>query len=208
MKNATLGEVRRWRYWPVRALGMVAAYALLIAASPATAQVGKVIDTRGASIVERQGQSPRLLGAGEDLAERDVIRVSRDGYTMLRLHDNTRVTLRPNTVFRVEAYRESRPENMLLGLLRGGMRVLTGLIAQRNPSAVRFQTVMVTIGVRGTEFDARLCAGDCEQEAGAIPATVAQLPGVIARVVEMKGVAVAATSSGGSLRLAPGAALF
>jgi hypothetical protein len=102
---------------------------------------------------------------------------------MLEFKDLTRITLRPNTVFRVDAFSETTPRQMVLGLLKGGLRAVTGEIAKQEPQAVRFQTNTAILGVRGTEFDLRLCDNDCTAEeraaAAAVPSNVA------ARVVEV-----------------------
>lgn len=175
---------------------------------PATvlAQAAKVVDVRGTSLVERAGAAPRILGAGEPLDARDTISVARDSWAILEFSDQTRVTLRPNTVFRLDSYKADAPEAMLMGLVKGGLRVVTGLFGKRNPQGVRVQTAVATIGIRGTEFDARLCEDDCaaEEKAGPAPRP-AVLP--VARVVEMNGV-VGAGRTGEAVRLlVPGAML-
>lgn len=183
---------------------------VLSAAVQAQAQVvphvARVLDSQGTTLVERSGQPPRLLGRGETLSERDVVSVARDSWAILEFNDQTRITLRPNTVFRLDAYRDDAPESMLLGLAKGGMRVVTGLLGKRRPDAVRIHTATATIGIRGTEFDARLCADDCATEERARPAPrPVVLP--VARVVEMSGV-VGAGSAGEPVRLlVPGAML-
>lgn len=175
---------------------------------PATAlaQAAKVIDVRGTSLVERAGAAPRILGAGEPLDARDTISVARDSWAILEFSDQTRLTLRPNTVFRLDSYKADAPEAMLMGLVRGGLRVVTGFFGKRNPQGVRVQTAVATIGIRGTEFDARLCEADCAQEERLHPAPLR--PQTVARVVEMKGVVAAAGIDGAGRVLVPGAALY
>jgi hypothetical protein len=50
---------------------------------------------------------------------------------------------------------------MLMQMVRGGFRAVTGLISKSSPNAARVQTNTATIGIRGTDFDARLCTGEC-----------------------------------------------
>ncbi|MBX9903668.1 MAG: FecR domain-containing protein [Burkholderiales bacterium] len=135
-----------------------------------------------------------------------MINVARDSWAILEFNDQTRITLRPNTVFRLDSYKADAPEAMLLGLVKGGLRVVTGLLGKRNPSGVKVQTAVATIGIRGTEFDARLCEADCAVEERTRPAPrPLVLP--VARVVEMNGV-VGAGRAGESVRLlVPGAML-
>jgi len=178
---------------------------LLWLPATALAQAAKVVDVRGTSLVERAGAAPRILGAGEPLDARDTISVARDSWAILEFSDQTRVTLRPNTVFRLDSYKADAPEAMLLGLVKGGLRVVTGLFGKRNPQGVRVQTAVATIGIRGTEFDARLCEADCAQEERLHPAL---RPQTVARVVEMKGVVAAARAGEVGRVLVPGAALY
>jgi len=180
---------------------------LMTAAAHAQAPVARVLETKGTTLVERSGQMPRLLGAGETLSERDTVNVARDSWALIEFNDQTRVTLRPNTVFRLDSYKADAPETMLLGLVKGGLRVVTGLFGKRNPQGVKFQTAVATIGIRGTEFDARLCEADCAAEEKSKPAP-RQLVLPVARVVEMNGV-VAAGRAGETVRLlVPGAGLI
>ena len=41
---------------------------------------------------------------------------------------------------------------LLVSLLRGSMRMITGLIGKKQPDAVRVETQTATIGIRGTDF--------------------------------------------------------
>lgn len=177
------------------------------APAAASAQVAKVLSVDGTSMVERAGQPPRILGAGETLEQKDVISVAADSHAVLEFRDQTRITLRPNTVFRIDAFTDSAADSMLFGLVKGGFRAVTGLIAKRKPGAVRVETTTATIGIRGTEFDARLCERDCAAEERARPTPRVGL-NVIARVIEMNGIVAAVQTGAASRRLAPGAAIF
>lgn len=184
------------------------AAALLIAAvssHPALAQVARVMGVQGTAMLERAGQSPRILGTGDGVEQRDVINVAKESNALIEFRDRTRVTLRPNTVFRVTSYSEAEPQGMVLGLVKGGMRASTGDIGKRDPASVRFQTNTAIIGVRGTEFDARICEDDCGAEQRAKPAARAA-DHAAARVIEMSG-AVSATLGRTSRILVAGASL-
>jgi hypothetical protein len=52
----------------------------------------------------------------------------------------------------------------LLDLVKGGMRAVTGAIAQRRPEAYKVRTPVATLGVRGTEYYLRICEQDCADE--------------------------------------------
>src|SRR5690606_19192386 len=51
--------------------------------------------------------------------------------------------------------------NALFRLLKGGFRAVTGLIGKENRDNYRVRTPVATIGIRGTDFEARFCQGDC-----------------------------------------------
>jgi len=141
---------------------LVATPGLARADSPA---VGKVLFARGAVSAQQPQGAPRLLDTGAALLLRDTVVTAGGSFALLQLNDGSRFTLRPDSRFVVEHYAESGPaEGVLLGLLRGGLRILTGAIGKRNPDSYRIKTPVATIGIRGTEFDARLCEKDCAEE--------------------------------------------
>lgn len=173
----------------------------------ASAQIGHVVSVQGTALVERAGKAARIIGAGEALEQKDVINVAQASHAVLEFRDKSRITLRPNTIFRVETYSDTAPQAMVLGLTKGGFRAVTGDIGKQNPSAVRFQTDSVVLGIRGTEFDARLCEDDCTSEEGGKPA-VRAVARAAARLIEVNGTANAVDGKGGDRGLVAGAALY
>jgi hypothetical protein len=118
------------------------------------------------------GQAPRTLGKGLPLREGDRLTTSEGGSAIIKLEDGTRMTVRPNSELVVQQYqfKENASDNtMLMQLVRGGFRAVTGLIAKGSPNAARVQTSTATIGIRGTDFDARVCSRDCGAESARIP---------------------------------------
>jgi ferric-dicitrate binding protein FerR (iron transport regulator) len=66
-------------------------------------------------------------------------------------------------------YKEGSPENsMVMQLLRGGFRAITGFISKGSPNAAKVQTATSTIGIRGTDFDARICGPECRAESAKV----------------------------------------
>ncbi|MBW1912413.1 MAG: FecR domain-containing protein, partial [Deltaproteobacteria bacterium] len=70
------------------------------------------------------------------------------------------------TVFVLEKYTYDKGRgSAVMRLFKGGLRAVTGLIAKRNlERGYRLHTPTAVVGVRGTEFDARLCEDDCADE--------------------------------------------
>jgi hypothetical protein len=190
-------------------MGVVVVFATLVS-SLAHAQIGHVVSVRGTAMVERSAQPGRILGAGEKLEQKDVINTAQSSHAVLEFRDKTRITLRPNTVFRVDSYSDAqdanRPQGMVLGLVKGGFRAVTGDIGKANPQNVRFQTETTILGIRGTEFDARLCADDCASEERTVPLQRVRAVAA-ARVLESTGVITAISEQGRERTLVPGALL-
>lgn len=152
---------------PLAARALLGAW-MLLAACAASAQVaGQVEFSRGVGFAQSPGQTPRTLGQGLPLREGDRLTTSDGGSAIIKLQDGTRMTVRPNSELVISQYqfRENADDNgMVMQLVRGGFRAVTGLISKSSPNAARVQTSTATIGIRGTDFDARVCAGECGRE--------------------------------------------
>ena len=126
---------------------------------------GKVEHVQGLVSAQQADGVARLLEKNDPLHEGDTLTTTERSYAVIALSDGSRMTLRPATTFTIEHFSlAAGSEAAAFRLLKGGLRTLTGLIAKRNPDAVRFQTPTATIGIRGTSFDARICGEDCRRE--------------------------------------------
>ena len=192
-------------------LMMLAAWALASALASAQS-AGEVEFARGVGFAQAGEQTPRTLGKGLVLSVGDRLTTAEGAVVIIKLIDGTRMTLRPNTELVLQQYqfKESAPDNsMVLQMLRGGLRAITGLISKGSPDAAKIQTTTATIGIRGTDFDARLCAKDCSQEVAA--SDQEQRPNRVlasAKLVAMQG-GFSAVNSGGEKRgLVAGASVY
>jgi hypothetical protein len=98
---------------------------------------------------------------------------------------------------------------MFMQLVRGGFRAVTGLIAKSSPNAARVQTNTATIGIRGTDFDARICARDCGAESARVAAPAR--PNAVqasARIVTAQGDVNAVDGAGQRRRLVDGGSIY
>lgn len=197
-----------------RALARLAAGSLLaLAAGAVLAQAaGEVEFARGVGFAQAPGKAPRTLGKGLPLQQGDRLTTSEGASAIVRLADGTRMTVRPNSELVLSHYqfRENAPDNgMLLQMIRGGFRAVTGLIAKGSPQAARVQTRTATIGIRGTDFDARLCAGDCAAESDKVAERAR--PNVVlasAKVVQSQGELFALDASNQRRRLVDGGSIY
>ncbi len=148
--------------------GAIAALLLAFGSSDASAagKAGDVVLSHGVVSGHTVGASPRLLGPGSGLQEGDVVTTGPRSVALLKLVDGTKITLRPDSSFQIAKYDLAEDhEEGLMTLFKGGLRAVTGFMSKRNPNAMRLRTAVATIGIRGTEFDARLCGSDCASEA-------------------------------------------
>jgi hypothetical protein len=164
---------------------------------------GEVEFARGVGFAQATGQTPRTLGKGLPLQEGDRVTTADGASAVIKLQDGTRMTVRPNSeiVLSQFKFKENATDNsMVMQLVRGGLRAITGLVAKSSPNAARIQTATATIGIRGTDFDARICRADCGKEAQAVDAKqrIAQVQ-ASAKVVTVKG-ALTATDAQGTRR--------
>jgi hypothetical protein len=192
--------------------GWASAQTVAPTAASGSPAAGEVEFSRGVGFAQTPGQTPRTLGKGLPLIEGDRLTTAEGGSAIIKLQDGTRMTVRPNTEMVVQQYRfkENAPDNsMVLQLLRGGFRAITGLISKASPNAARIQTSTATVGIRGTEFDARICAKDCAAEAANIPDKAR--PSVIlasAKLVDTQGQVVATDATGQKRTLIDGSSVY
>jgi hypothetical protein len=191
---------------------VLAAASALAQAAPAGQGAGEVEFSRGVGFAQTPGQTPRTLGKGLALKEGDRLTTSEGASAIIKLQDGTRMTVRPNTEMVIQQYqfRENAADNsMVMQLLRGGLRAVTGLIAKNSPNAAKIQTNTATVGIRGTDFDARVCARDCAAESARIQESAR--PNAVqasAKIVSSQGEINAVDGAGQRRRLVDGGAVY
>lgn len=202
-------QIRPW----VRALGC-GVFMAFFGAMPAHSQsVGEVEFTRGVGFAQTTGQGARVLSKGVALKEGDRLTTSEGSTAIIKLQDGTRMTVRPNSEMVIQHYqfKESAPaeNSMVMQLLKGGFRAITGLISKSSPDAARVVTKTATIGIRGTDFDARVCTTDCRAESGKILETPrANTVQASAKLVSAQGVVSAVDAAGLRRRVVGGGSVY
>ena len=144
---------------------LLAATATLSAVAHAAGSVGQVTHLSGVLSAKRADGSTKLLAVKSDVLEGDTLGTEQETYARVKFADGAEVVLRPGSQLTVAAYAfdQAKPEsdNIVLNMLKGGLRAVTGLVGKRNRDAVNFATTTATIGIRGTHFGALLCQSDC-----------------------------------------------
>ena len=146
--------------------------ALLVAPTLALAAAGQVTHLSGPLFALGPDGARRVLAVGSEVNLGDTLITEARTYARVKFADQGDVTLRPDTQLKVEryAFNQAKPDedSAVLGLFKGALRSLTGLIGKRgNKDAYRMNTATATIGIRGTHFGALLCQNDC----GGVPTT-------------------------------------
>lgn len=135
----------------------VAAFAVPSFAQNAQGYVQEVSGTVTGQVGSGRSAS---VSRGQTLVNNATVTTGARSYAVLKFEDGTAVLLKENTTFQVQnyAYNAKAPENAsaVFNLIRGGLRMITGLVTSRNRNALKVGTPLVTIGVRGTEFVAEL----------------------------------------------------
>ncbi len=146
-------------------------------AAPLSSGVGQVTHLSGTLVGRMDGQTqPRLLATRSAISPGETIATQGDTYARIKFNDGTEVVLRPNTQFKIESYtyEEAEPakDNIIFGLLKGGLRSVSGLISKRNREKIQYTTVTATVGIRGTHFGMLICSADCAN----IPTVTGSMP--------------------------------
>jgi hypothetical protein len=140
---------------------------ILSTSAQAADPVGVLKFARGEiNIVSVSGEARKAV-KDDNLMQDERVITGAASIAVIRLNDDSRMTLRPFSEFRVNLLNTddgSSQQSAVLNLLRGGLRLITGLIGKVNPAAYRLNTPVATIGIRGTEFNTRLCGSDCAAE--------------------------------------------
>src|SRR5258706_6746056 len=117
------------------------------AGAVATSIVGQVTVQTGSA-------SPRMLRQGDGVQQGDTVMTGAASAAVIKFDDGQVAALTANSRMTITAYRynpESGGGNILLSLIGGGMRAITGLIGKRSPTQVAYRAATATIGIRGTD---------------------------------------------------------
>jgi hypothetical protein len=160
--------------------------ALMWAGAPAWAAVaGTVVNLSGPLMVKRADGTARILAVKSEVEEGDTLVTEKNTYAMLKLIDNSEITLRPGTTFTIDkfTFESGKPEddNAAFNLVRGGLRSVTGLLGKRSKQRFALKTPTATIGIRGTTFVAQYVPTPQESPA---PNTSGLAPGLYVQVLD------------------------
>ncbi len=132
------------------------ALALLCPLALAAQVAGTVVNLSGPLLAKKENGTVKVLALKSEVEQGDTLMSEKNTYAQIRFTDNSEITLKPNTTFKVEAfaYDAGKPEgdSASFNLLKGGLRSVTGLLGKRNREKFQLRTPNATIGIRGTTF--------------------------------------------------------
>lgn len=180
--------------------------------------VGTIKSISGLVSLKSAEGKDKFASIGTKLLVGDVINTHKNSSAMLEFIDTTQVALRANSQFVVEnyTYQAEQPiaDKAEFKLVKGGLRTVTGLIGKRgNPDSFALKSETATIGIRGTDFTARICKGrECEKlaknETEDDVVTNTSTVGAAGRVAQLTGELKAKDAKGQLRLLNKGAAVF
>ena len=135
------------------------------------ADVGRVLLAAGNPVAIRGNQTVNLT-YGAMIQDKDLLRTGAASNLQVRFTDESIVSMKENSELRIDDFRfsgkEDGSERGFLSLLKGGLRTVTGLVGRSNNANYRLSTTTATIGIRGTDYAATLCQGDCRNSDGSL----------------------------------------
>jgi hypothetical protein len=183
--------------------GLTTMLVLLASGLAQAAPAGQVTHLSGILSVKRAEAPAKMLSIKSEVQEGDLLSTESETYARIKFVDGAEVVMRPGTQLKVASYSftESKPQadNVVLSMLKGGLRAVTGLIGKRNRDQVSFTTSTATIGIRGTHFGALSCNNDC----GGIP-TVSGKPPDNGLHLDVAAGAIVVSNQGGKQEIGTG----
>lgn len=126
-----------------------------VAAPAASVPRSGIVKIIGGDVRVRDAQGERPLKSGDAVFANDRLISGKESSVSLVLRDGTTLVLANNSQLELQKFAfdaTTQDGNMLVNLLQGSLRMLTGLIAKVNPDAIQVKTKTLSVGVRGTDF--------------------------------------------------------
>lgn len=122
---------------------------------------GIVIMARGdVSAQNSRDELVRPLSRRSPILAGDTIYTGTDSRIQIRFNDNAILALEPDSQLQIQSY-QARPDSpdepeILMNLVAGGFRTLSGQLGKLTPGAYRVDTPVGSIGIRGTLYGASI----------------------------------------------------
>lgn len=153
--RASFGRIRQIGGSALVAILAMNAPNVLAAADPAAS-----VQFTSGHVTATAANTTRSLAKGDGIFAGDRVDTAENGRVQMRFTDGGLVSLMPNTTFSVDAYLHGddadEANNLVFGMLKGGLRTVTGAIGKVKHDQYELKTPVATLGIRGTEYVAVL----------------------------------------------------
>lgn len=121
---------------------------------------GRIIMARGdVQAISADGEA-RKLKRRDSIYSHEIIKTGAKSKVQIRFIDNALLALKANSELNIKAYVYSevneKDNQVLMELVTGGFRTLTGKIGKGNKEAYKVDTPVASIGIRGTLYDVQI----------------------------------------------------
>jgi len=141
--------------------GLLVATVLCVAVPLARADQATVTHLSGVLSAKKPDGTIRVLAERSEVGTGDVLTTETNTYANIRFADGGQMTLKPTSSVKIEkfAYQKDKPQqdSFVVNLLQGGLRLVTGIVGNRNRNKFQIGTQTATIGIRGTTFNVDDC---------------------------------------------------
>ena len=118
---------------------------------------GVVLLAKGETYATNPNGKQRPLKRRSRILEGDILSTTANGKLQIRFIDKALLTLKSNSKLDVSAYQlaknENESEEVVMNLITGGFRTITGTIGKGEKSAYTVNTPAASIGIRGTNYE-------------------------------------------------------
>lgn len=132
---------------------------LLARVTEAAEPIGSVFLSFGENRAIGADRQERILRRSDELFVEDRLFTSETGQLQLRFIDGSRLALKPSSEFVIADFQfnpqQTEGSKTIFKLLQGGMRTLSGQIGKSANDDYRMETLVATIGIRGTYYGAQ-----------------------------------------------------
>jgi hypothetical protein len=150
------------------AISLLLLSSLLIFSSVSFAEtaVGRITHLSGPLFAKKADGTTRVLSINSSVEQGDVLVTEKKTYARIKFTDNSTITLHPHTQLKLSQYMfnqaKAKDDNIVIDLIKGGMRAVTGLIGKRgNQDSYKLNTPNAVAGIRGTTYECKICEGNC-----------------------------------------------
>jgi hypothetical protein len=122
---------------------------LLIGGTAGAEPIGRVSDASGLLLAKTATGSIKVLAVGSDVERGETLFTRADTYARIGLNDQSSVALGPDTELSVETY---SADSASLKLVKGRVRVSSGLLATHHPDSFTLTAGTTTVDVQHGTF--------------------------------------------------------